>query len=75
MCGRNGEPSRRQKTGRVIRAHAGINANAHLATQRRFDFPVDAHAHRHAHPAFLKKFFPKLKIERWPNDRFDHGPV
>ena len=40
VFGRNGEPYRRQRTGSAIRANAAVDADAHLAPRRSFDFPV-----------------------------------
>jgi hypothetical protein len=41
VSGRNGEPDCRQRTGGAIGSHAGIDADAHFASGRRFDFAID----------------------------------
>lgn len=41
VFGRNGEPDRRQRTGGAIGSHAGVDADAHIAPERRLYFAID----------------------------------
>ena len=41
VFGRNGEPDRWQRTGGAIGSHAGVDADAHVAPERRLDVAID----------------------------------